>query len=162
MTTHIASGFRLVSYPSPLANNATLSYSYCLHCTPLRRGLFVVWLSLVRFGKYLDTPNLCAEIEKCVILGNCIQCIREHSFVISQWHTFKHSDDRALPQQLSPFSCRSKHSNNFCSSLRRHPAFVSCTDIDIAHTLPHSMPTACEQHIRPDHWAPRVIAKMGE
>lgn len=74
--------------------------------------------------------------------------------------TRRHSDVRALPQQLSPSSCRSKHSNSFCSSLRRHPDHVSRLFKDVAHVFWHRTVNACSQHNRPDHSAPRWTAMM--
>lgn len=73
--------------------------------------------------------------------------------------TCRHSDVLALPQQLSPFSWRSKQSNNVCSSLRRQLDNVSGLLIDVAHVFWHFTVIASGQHDRPDHWAPRFTAK---
>lgn len=65
---------------------------------------------------------------------------------------------RAFPQQSSPFSCRPKHSNRLCSSLRRHPIHVSRALLDVAHVFWHFGVIASEQHNRPDHSEPRAMA----
>lgn len=84
-----------------------------------------------------------------VLLFACMKIIR----------TCKHSDVLALPQQLSPFSWRSKQSNSVCSSLRRQLDSVSWLLIDVAHVFWQFTFIAWRQHSRPDQCAPRYTAK---
>lgn len=88
------------------------------------------------------------------------------SLVVLRWlwkisrQACKHSDDLALPQQSSPNSYRSKHSNNVCSSLRRHPVSVSFAFADVAHEFWHFNVFANGQHNLPDQSLARATATI--
>lgn len=86
-----------------------------------------------------------------------------HTFTLYCIHslyilTCKHSDVRALPQQRSPDSWRSKQANICCSSLWRQALINSPVVEDVAQALLQRGERPKPQQRRPDHWDPRATA----
>lgn len=131
-------------------NSAPLNWC-CCHCKRVQLNAVALWWPWLDSGIYCGTPGCDKKMNS--ESHNPIEIL----FV----RTCKHSDVRAFPQQSSPFSCRVKHSNRLCSSLRRQPFHVSRALLDVAHVFWHFGVIASEQHNRPDHSEPRAMAVNG-